>query len=333
MKIWLDITNTPHVHFLYPIMQHLSRNHTLTITARDFSETLPLLYERGIYPIVVGDHKGKKKVSKVLGMLFRTIKLYVKVPEFDLSISIGGQTTSLVSAFRKKKSIIFTDNDLSYKYHSYLIGSYFVFPYNFDTSKVMKFKKNHNKVAQYHGFKEQVYIADYVPSPDFIEKIPFTDYLLVRPENLKASYVPSGTKSLVPVMFERFKKYNILYLPRYNEERRYAAGYTNIYMPDSPVNGLDACYYSKVVLTGAGTFAREAAMLGVPAVSFFPRSELLSVDRFLVDHGMMLHTREVDDIAKYIEEAVKSNTVFANNKQIQNEVLQIIDEIIEGVKL
>ena len=47
--------------------------------------------------------------------------------------------------------------------------------------------------------------------------------------------------------------------------------------PEEPLNGLDVCYYSKSVLTGAGTFAREAAF-GYLAVSF-SRRKTLTVDK------------------------------------------------------
>ena len=49
MKIWIDITNTPHVNTLMPIIRHLEKEgHELIYTARDFSETLPLLAKHGI---------------------------------------------------------------------------------------------------------------------------------------------------------------------------------------------------------------------------------------------------------------------------------------------
>ena len=51
MKIWIDITNTPHVNVLLPIIRHLEKGHSLIITARNFSETLPLLRKNNIEPI------------------------------------------------------------------------------------------------------------------------------------------------------------------------------------------------------------------------------------------------------------------------------------------
>ena len=63
MKIWIDVTNTPHVNVLMPIIRHLEKNgHELIITARDFSETIPMLEKNGINPVVFGGHKGKNRL-------------------------------------------------------------------------------------------------------------------------------------------------------------------------------------------------------------------------------------------------------------------------------
>ena len=54
MKIWFDITNTPHVHFFAPIIEHFAKKHEIIVTARDFSETIPLLQSYGIkYSLMV----------------------------------------------------------------------------------------------------------------------------------------------------------------------------------------------------------------------------------------------------------------------------------------
>ena len=50
-----------------------------------------------------------------------------------------------------------------------------------------------------------------------------------------------------------------------------------IYCPANVLDGLTAIASSGGVLTGSGTMAREAAVYGVPAVSFFPNNDLLAV--------------------------------------------------------
>ena len=117
MKIWIDITNTPHVNTLMPIIRHLeAQGHELIYTARDFSETLPLLAKHGIKPIVYGKYKGKSRVKKVMGLLQRMWMLLFDLPKFDLALSLGGNYTSAIAWLRGKRSIVFSDNDISFKF-------------------------------------------------------------------------------------------------------------------------------------------------------------------------------------------------------------------------
>ena len=333
MKIWIDITNTAHVHFFMPIIRHLEQHHEIFITARDFSETIPLLEKNNISYTIIGDHKGKNKFKKVIGLLSRIMKLMIKVPYFDVSVSIGGQNTTIVSFLRKKPSVIFTDNDTSYKYHSYKLGSYFIFPSYFDFKKVIKkYGVKREQIFLYDGFKEDIYVADFVPNSDFLKQLPFEDFITIRPENLKASYVPENSTTIVPKLFKVFKNENILFLPRYKEEKKYAKGYENIFTPVEPLNGLDVCWYTKAMLTGAGTFAREAALLGTPAVSFFPGKTFLTVDSIMQEKGLEFKSREADDIYEYVKNSKKRESQQDISKEIQNEVFKHIDCIVEGFK-
>jgi predicted glycosyltransferase len=329
MKIWIDITNTPQVSVLLPIIKHLEKNHELYITARDFSETLPLLKQNGINPHVIGDYKGKSRYKKAFGLLSRLLDLYRKMPEFDLAISLGGNYTATIAWMRNKKSIVFSDNDISFKLPAYKLGSYFMFPKYFDYSKIQKkYGIKTEQIFAFDGFKEDIYIADYSPNPNFLDQLPFKEFITIRPENLKASYVPKDSVTIVPELFEKLKAYNILYLPRYEEEKGYAKGYDNIYFPPHPLHGLDVCYYTKCMLTGAGTFAREAALLGTPAVSFFPGKVFLSVDEVMIAKGWEFKSRDVNAIADYVNHAVKEKRE-STSKQVLAEVLQIIDNIIK----
>lgn len=333
MKIWVDFTNTPHVNFFLPIIGHFEKTHQFIFTARDFSETLPLLDRNEITYKLFGSHKGKNRIRKALGMASRIVSLLMQVPKFDLSISIGGQNTTPISYLRKKPSIIFSDNDISYKYHSYKLGSHFIFPYYYDTSQLKnKYGVNENQIHIYNGFKEDIYIANYKPDPDFLQQLPFNDFITIRPENLKASYVPTNSTTIVPQLFRKFKKENILFLPRYPEEREYAKGYSNIYIPDSPMPGLDVCYYTNAMLTGAGSFAREAAILGTPAISFFPGKIFLTVDKIMQDKGWEFKSRNPSEIYEYAKSAKKRPDQIERSKIVQKELFQIIQIILDQYK-
>lgn len=330
-NIWIDITNSPHVNVLLPIIRELKVNNNVIITARDFSETLPLLNKNGFTPILIGKYKGKSRISKVYGLIKRIYDLYFKVPPFDLSISLGGNYTSTISKLKNKKSIIFSDNDLSYKGLSYRYSDYFIFPKYFNDEKIkLKYNISNDRIFKFDGFKEDIYIADYKPDPSFLNNLPFEEFITIRPENLKASYIPKNSVTIIPDLFKALENENILFLPRYPEEKKFADGHNNIFVPDEPLNGLDVCYYTKVMLTGAGTFAREAALMGTPAVSFFPRKELLSVDRILVNKRLMIHTRDIDSIVRYISNSKKQFVVNERSSEVKKQILDFIIQVLEG---
>ena len=97
------------------------------------------------------------------------------------------------------------------------------------------------------------------------------------------------------------------------------------------MNGLDVCYFASAMLTGAGTFAREAAILGTPAVSFFPGKIFLTVDEIMSKEGKILKSRNVDEISDYVQQAVKNKTNNIKSQQIQKEVFEIVDSIVEKI--
>jgi len=339
MRIWIDVTNTPHVNVLMPIYRHLkAAGHELIITARDFSETIPLLRQNGIEPIVLGSHHGKSRVRKSMGLLSRYWQLLTRVPKFDVAFSLGGSYTSPIAWLRGKKSITFSDNDFTtHKFVTYLFSSYFIFPAYLKYQEAQrKFRLRDEQIRTFDGFKEDIYIADYEVDAHFLEQLPWKEFITIRPENLKAAYVPKDAVTIVPELFEAFKDQNILFLPRYEEEKKMAEGYANVWYPAGPLKGLDVCYYTKAMLTGAGTFAREAALLGVPAVSFFPRKEFLTVDVVLQEAGKEFKSRDAGEIREYVLAAsskaggrVLGDT--SRSKKVLAEVLRIFDEILEEI--
>ena len=124
-------------------------------------------------------------------------------------------------------------------------------------------------------------------------------------------------------------KYNIIFLPRYESDKEYIKGMKNVYIPPEPLNGLDACFYASAVITGAGTLAREAACLGVPAVSFYSGKQLLAVDKKMIKEGKMFYSRDPQKILKYIKNTKKVNPDLERSKKVKEEVIKKIEEVID----
>lgn len=335
--IWFDFNNVPHVNFLLPIIQKYDHEFDMIFSLRDFAETKGLFKKKINRSFIeAGTHQGGNKLKKILGVLKRFNVLKKSIPYFDIKISVGGDASSMLAKMRSKLSITFDDNETSPNWRYAPFSDLAFWPRVIDKKRLNKqfFRKN---LYQYNGYKEDFYLADYQPDPTFLSKLPFEHYVVVRPENIKASYV-EGRQSIVPELLKALNEhgYNILFLPRYDFDHEYAKGIKNIYIPKDAVNGLDACYYADAILTGAGTMAREAACLGVPSVSFFAGVHLLTVDQSLVDARKMFYSRDVQEIMQYLE-AAKGNFYVERGggivglercKQVQQEILDVLDKKI-----
>ena len=335
--IWIDITNVPHVNFLMPVISKYQDEFNLIFTVRDFAETKSLFEKRVGKPyLLIGEHQGGNKVKKIMGMLKRIWNLYRQVPHFDIKISLCGDTSSIVAWSKRKLSVTFDDNETSPNWMYAPFTNLAFWPKVIKPAVLRKqgFKKN---LYQYNGYKEDFYLANYEPNSAFLEQLPFEHYVVVRPENIKASYV-EGRQSIVPELLKALDAagYNILFLPRYESDKDYAEGIKNIYIPKEAVNGLDACYYADAILTGAGTMAREAACLGVPSVSFFAGAHLLAVDQSMVEAGKMFYSRDVQQIMQFLDKS--RNSFFTSRgggiaglercKSVQQEILNTLDKKI-----
>ena len=107
-----------------------------------------------------------------------------------------------------------------------------------------------------------------------------------------------------------------------------------MWYPDGPLRGLDVCYFTSAMLTGAGTFAREAALLGRPAVSFFPSEVFLSVDEEMQRMGIEFKSRNPKEIAQYVREknTYRASVSQERSKKVLDEVLQIFDNILKEIE-
>lgn len=329
--IWFDFTNPPHVNLYLPFINFFKKEHDIICSARHFVETISLLKQNNCSFLEVGKHGGKSKLSKLLAFASRDLQLVAKIPYFDISISSNYEAPH-VSWLKRKKSIVFDDNDISPNWLYAKFANYVICPEAINRDKMISMGISPAKLITYTGFKEDIYIADYKPDPDFPDKIPFTDYVVVRPENLFASYIPKNANSIVPGLFKKLsdKGFNILYLPRYQSDHHYVKEQENIYIPEQPLRGLDVCYHSKAVLTGAGTFSREASLMGIPAVSFYAGSEFLSVDVKLFNEKKILFSRNVDEIVEYISSSQKGSRDFTRSSKVQREVFDIVNRIINS---
>ena len=114
MKIWFDLTNSPHVSFFRQLISELkNENHEVIVTSRPLSNTIPLLELYNIDFTVVGTHYGKRSIKKILGFPIRIFQLYkfLKKNKPDIAIAQASYYLPVVAKMIGVKSIYTNDNE------------------------------------------------------------------------------------------------------------------------------------------------------------------------------------------------------------------------------
>ena len=78
MRVWVDLTNSPHVLVMRPLIEHMRADgHEVRVTARDFAQTIALCERFGIEHEAVGRHRGERLAAKARGLASRSAAVFV----------------------------------------------------------------------------------------------------------------------------------------------------------------------------------------------------------------------------------------------------------------
>ena len=76
MKIWFDISNSPHVILFHDLIKDLEENgHEIVITTRPLANTIDLLDQKKLSYEIIGKHYGKQFFKKLMGFPIRVLQL------------------------------------------------------------------------------------------------------------------------------------------------------------------------------------------------------------------------------------------------------------------
>src|SRR5581483_2997956 len=104
MRIWIDLTNSPHVLVMRPVIDKLrERGHEVEVTARDFAQTLGLLERFGIAHTAIGRHRGGRIGAKARGLAERSYALakWARGRRFDRALGHGFNDITIAAALMR----------------------------------------------------------------------------------------------------------------------------------------------------------------------------------------------------------------------------------------
>src|SRR5215469_9985548 len=336
--IWIDIENSPHVPFFLPIIEELrAQGVQLVLTARDMYQTCELLEFFQLRCKVIGGHHGKSKLAKALYNCVRALELVptVLTRRPHMAVSHGSRAQLLACELFRIPTLMMHDYEYSTK-TGFIEPDWIMVPETID-SQLMS--RRSERVLKYSGLKEDVYVPRFKPNPSIVNELGLDDSRInvtVRPPAQDSHYHTEETERLfhgTMNYLEMKEKVRILMLPRNVKqaqrlEREYAplisAG--RMIVPEGPVDGLNAMWFSDLVISAGGTMNREAAAIGVPVYSIF-RGKIGAVDKQLATEGRL---KLIQSIAELEEIALAKWATPASPESLTRPVLHtIVSEILK----
>jgi predicted glycosyltransferase len=308
--IWIDLDNSPHVPLFRPILVEFERRGIRTfVTARAHAQTKDLLELWSMHYSLVGIHGGRSPFRKISNLMHRTVSLatLVRGKRIALSISHGSRSHLVASRLLRIPYLMMADYEYTEKTLSNLLADYILVPNVIPESRLIAAGYKMRKVIRYRGFKEEIYLNNFVPLESFRSTLNIdTRSVLVtlRPPSVTANYHDIESERLYRRCLSRFSSYpSVICLIANRTSSELALiphgirSRNNVRVLDHTVDGLQLLWNSDLVVSGGGTMNREAALLGVPTYSIFTGRKPY-LDEYLQDQGRLKFIDSYDQIER-----------------------------------
>ena len=319
MRIWFDADNGPHALIMHPILAELeSRGHSVVCTARNRTRTPELLELYGIPHRIVGGEYPAGMSGKVRGTLGRAWALYreMRNEPVDVSFGHGSRALPIASRLMNVPSVTMYDYEWVNARLFNLLCRSILLPSVITPARCADAGIDVAKVVGYPGFKEELYLGagtiDTTVAADLGLRADPVRVLLRPPATTAHYHNPEAEVIFARILGQLAMSgdLQLVLLPRSPDqvEQVRAAGIGEVIIPERVYDGPSLVAAMDVVISGGGTMTREAAIMGVPAYSFF-RGRSGMVDEALADSGRLILLPTPDAVATNLAVRKRQGTI------------------------
>jgi uncharacterized protein len=302
VRIWVDLTNSPHVLVMRPVVRALEADgHEVEVTARDFAQTLELCDRLGVRHTAVGRHRGGRRGSKALGLFSRSAALlrWARGRGFDAALGHGSNDITVAAKLLRIPSATAFDYEWATVQHSVncrLVRNVVV-PDAIPPERLYRYGAR-GKIRPYAGLKEEYYLADFEPSDAVLDELGLDTgepIAVVRTPPDVSLYHRFENPLFKQVLDRLREQAQTVVLPRTREQREEVTAAGGFVVPERAVDAQSLVWHADLVVSAGGTMNREAVALGTPVFTTF-EGRLGAVDELLVAEGRLRKLSKADEI-------------------------------------
>jgi predicted glycosyltransferase len=292
MRIWVDLTNSPHVLVMRPVIETLrAGGHDVEVTARDFAQTLELCERFGIAHTAIGRHRGGRIGAKALGLAARSIALtrWAGGRRFDRAMGHGSNDVMVAAEILRIPSATTFDYEWATVQHNVncRLAADVVVPDAMPPERLYRYGAR-GKIRPYPGLKEEYYLADFEADRAILDELgldPAKPIAVIRtpPE---VSLYHRFENDLFAQVLDRLAGEQTVVLPRTPQQRAELTQTGRFIVPEHAIDAQSLIAFADVVVSAGGTMNREAVALGTPVYTVF-EGRLGAVDERLIAQGRL----------------------------------------------
>jgi uncharacterized protein len=301
VRVWVDLTNSPHVLVLRPLIQAMRTDgHDVQVTARDFAQTLELCELHGIEHTPIGRHRGESRASKAVGLASRSRALarWARGRRFDLAIGHGSNDVTVAARLLRVPSATAFDYEFAAVQHhvNCRLVRVAMVPEAIPPERLYRYGAR-GKLRRYPGLKEEYYLADFEPDESVLDTLGLdrSRALVVVRTPPEVSLYHRFENPLFRRVLERLRdeEAQAVVLPRTPAQRDEVRRLGDFTVPEHAVDAQSLVAHADLVISAGGTMNREAVALGTPVYTTF-EGRLGAVDEALLREGRL---RKLEDPA------------------------------------
>ena len=301
MRIWVDLTNSPHVLVMRPLIERMREaGHEVTVTARDFAQTVQLLERFGMDHEVIGRHRGERRSSKAVGLASRSLALarWARGRRFDLAMGHGSNDVSVAARLLRVPSATAFDYEWAAAQHhvNCRLVQAVVVPEAIPPERLDRYGAR-GKLRRYPGLKEEYYLADFEPDRSVLHELELHDRepIAVVRTPPEVSLYHRFESSLFRQVLDRLRGAQTVVLPRTQRQRDELARRGGFVVPERAIDAQSLIAFADLVISAGGTMNREAVALGTPVWTTF-EGRLGAVDEALLADGRLRRLASADQV-------------------------------------
>ena len=308
MRVWIDITNSPHVPFFRPLIDLLrARGHDVTVSAREYAQTLELLDDAGIEHHIVGPaHGGASALGKAraLGGRLLALRRFARGRGFDVALSHASHELPLTARSLGIPSAYAFDYEFARLQHTLgcAAATRVVVPDAIPVDQLHRLRAPDRKIRRYPGLKEEYYLGGFEPDSGVLDALGVDRsrvVVVVRTPPDVSAYHRHGNP-LFPDVLQRLGSdpgVHAVVLPRTAEQRIAISGLElpSLIVPERAIDAASLVANADLVVSAGGTMNREAVALGVPVYTVFAGT-LGAVDAALESDGRLRGLTSAGDL-------------------------------------